>query len=85
MFVAYQIVSVTLQRLLNNCGMLQSLPELPVSLWHMDASYCTLLETIPTQFNRQAGQYTNSIASSKKYRTEVALLPNYIYEEMLAT
>ncbi|KAH7839621.1 hypothetical protein Vadar_006394 [Vaccinium darrowii] len=40
---------------LSNCGRLQSLPELPVTLRSMDASYCTLLESIPTAFNWQAG------------------------------
>ncbi|KAF7121245.1 hypothetical protein RHSIM_Rhsim13G0019700 [Rhododendron simsii] len=38
-----------------NCKRLQSLPELPVSLRLMDASHCTLLESIPTEFNWQAG------------------------------
>ncbi|XP_058200247.1 disease resistance protein RUN1-like isoform X2 [Rhododendron vialii] len=42
---------------LNNCGRLQSLPELPVSLWHVDASYCTLLEFLHTGFKWQAGLY----------------------------
>ncbi|KAG5514361.1 hypothetical protein RHGRI_035687 [Rhododendron griersonianum] len=37
---------------LSNCGRLQSLPKLPASLYHVDASNCTLLlERIPTEFN----------------------------------
>ncbi|KAE9460521.1 hypothetical protein C3L33_07544, partial [Rhododendron williamsianum] len=37
---------------LSNCGRLQSLPKLPVSLYHVDAVNCTLLlERIPTEFN----------------------------------
>ncbi|KAE9460526.1 hypothetical protein C3L33_07541, partial [Rhododendron williamsianum] len=42
---------------LSNCGSLQSLPELPVRLREMEASHCTLLESIPTEFNWQAGLY----------------------------
>ncbi|XP_058179419.1 disease resistance protein RUN1-like [Rhododendron vialii] len=42
---------------LNNCRRLQSLPELPIRLHFMDACYCTLLESIPIEFNWQAGPY----------------------------
>ncbi|XP_058200244.1 disease resistance protein RUN1-like [Rhododendron vialii] len=40
---------------LNDCGRLQSLPQLPVNLKELDASYCTSLESIPTEFNWRAG------------------------------
>ncbi|KAI8543543.1 hypothetical protein RHMOL_Rhmol08G0226900 [Rhododendron molle] len=42
---------------LNNCRRLQSLPELPIRLRFMDACYYTLLESIPIEFNWQAGPY----------------------------
>ncbi|KAF7121078.1 hypothetical protein RHSIM_Rhsim13G0019900 [Rhododendron simsii] len=40
---------------LNDCGRLQSLPQLPVNLKELDATYCTSLESIPTEFNWRAG------------------------------